>query len=466
MAKAKTIFQCSECGHETSGWLGRCPGCGSWNTLTETRINPQISPAASRRGPWLNPEDAAAGHDAASIMNLSDISGDENNRFSSGLPELDRVLGGGFVPGSLILLGGDPGIGKSTLLLQVLGKASPGTTLYVSGEESARQVRLRADRLEVPPAHIRMLAATGFSDIAAALIREKPQLAVIDSIQTVYVDDLTAAPGSVSQVREAAAGLLRIAKGQGTTIVLVGHVTKDGSIAGPRVLEHMVDTVLYFEGDRQHSYRMIRAAKNRFGATDELGLFEMSDRGLLPVASASRIFLEGWPRQVPGSVVTACMEGTRPLLIEIQALLNDASFTSPQRMAQGIDRNRLILLLAVLEKKFHFGLNNQDAYLNVVGGIRLNEPAADLAIVSALISSMKERPVRDGVLVFGEVGLSGEIRGVANADRRIMEAAQMGFQSFIVPGSCRKACERLSLSESSDLFYVDRISEALDLLFV
>lgn len=466
MAKAKTIFQCSECGHETSGWLGRCPGCGAWNTLTETRVNSPTSPAAGRRSPWLNPEDAAAGRDSGSVIRLNDLTEDEDARFSSRIPELDRVLGGGFVPGSMILLGGDPGIGKSTLLLQVLGKARLGSTLYVSGEESARQVRLRADRLEVPADRIRLLAATGFSDIADALVKEKPQLAVIDSIQTVYVDDLTSAPGSVSQVREAAAGLLRIAKGQGTTIVLVGHVTKDGSIAGPRVLEHMVDTVLYFEGDRQHSYRMIRAVKNRFGATDELGLFEMSDRGLLPVASASKVFLEGRPRQVPGSVVTACMEGTRPLLIEIQALLNDASFTAPQRMAQGIDRNRLILLLAVLEKKFHFGLNNQDAYLNVVGGIRLNEPAADLAIVSALISSMKDRPVRDGVLVFGEVGLSGEIRGVANADRRIMEAAQMGFSSFVVPGSCRKACERLKLPESSDLYYVDRISEALDLLFI
>ena len=329
MAKLKTSFFCSECGHETSGWLGRCPGCGAWNTLVEEK-KPAQGSAASPRGPWT-----AVNAAPAVPIRLSDVPADTGSRLSSGLHELDRVLGGGFVRGSLVLIGGDPGIGKSTLLLQVLGQVAAGCrTLYISGEESPQQVRLRADRLGLADCRAELLAATEFSAIEAVLTRDKPDLAIVDSIQTLYVEELSAAPGSVSQVREATAGLLRIAKSQGITIVLVGHVTKDGAIAGPRVLEHMVDTVLYFEGERHQNLRILRAVKNRFGATDELGIFEMTDRGLLGVENASQALLEGRPVKVAGSVVTACMEGTRPLLVEIQALLNESAYGSPQQIGR------------------------------------------------------------------------------------------------------------------------------------
>jgi DNA repair protein RadA/Sms len=304
-----------------------------------------------------------------------------------------------------------------------------------------------------------------FTTIAAAIRQHKPDLVVIDSIQTLYVEELSAAPGSVSQVREATAGLLQLAKGLGTTIVLVGHVTKDGALAGPRVLEHMVDTVLYFEGERHMNYRMLRAVKNRFGATDELGVFEMTERGLIGVENASHAFLNGRPIDVPGSVVTACIEGTRPLLIEIQALLNPAAYGAPQRMTQGIDRNRTSMLLAVMEKHCRFGLGNMDAYVNVVGGLRLTETAADLAVVAAITSSLKNKPVRPACLVLGEVGLSGEIRSIAQADRRILEASRLGFSQFILPGSSRDALDKVRLPDACDLLYVDRIGEALDMLF-
>jgi DNA repair protein RadA/Sms len=324
---------------------------------------------------------------------------------------------------------------------------------------------LRADRLGLDAGNIELLAVTDFSSVEAALTRQKPDLAIVDSIQTLDVEDLSAAPGSVSQVREATAGLLRIAKSQNITIVLVGHVTKDGAIAGPRVLEHMVDTVLYFEGESQQNFRILRSVKNRFGATDELGIFEMTDHGLAEVANASQAMLSGRPLQVAGSVVTACMEGTRPLLIEIQALLNESAYGSPQRMAQGLDRNRVSMLLAVLDKNFRFGLNNMDAYINVVGGIRLTETATDLAIIGAVISSLKNRPVRASCLLTGEVGLTGEIRAIAQADRRIMEAARLGFTNFILPGSCRSYLAKARLPDNCDLYYVDKVSEALDILF-
>jgi DNA repair protein RadA/Sms len=464
MAKNKSSYTCSECGQETSGWLGRCPGCGNWNTLVEARQTPAEA-GKNRRGPWVEHAPVQNSRNSP-VIRLSEVDGQSNIRIPSGLRELDRVLGGGFVAGSLVLIGGDPGIGKSTLLLQVLGLVKEDCqTLYISGEESAQQIRLRADRLGIAPGQIQLLAATDYETVAQAIMQKKPALAVVDSIQTLYAEDMSSAPGSVSQVREVTAGLLRIAKNQGTTIVLVGHVTKDGAIAGPRVLEHMVDTVLYFEGEKQQNYRILRAVKNRFGATDELGLFEMSDKGLQPVENASQAFLEGRPLQVAGSIVTACMEGTRPILVEIQALLNPSTYGSPQRMAQGLDRSRIIMLLAVLDKHFHFGLNNMDAYVNVVGGIRLSETAVDLAILSAVISSLKDRPIREGVLAFGEIGLSGEIRAVSQADRRIAEAARLGFQTFILPGSCRKALEKAKLPSVCDLLYVDRISEALDMLF-
>lgn len=460
MAKVKTSFFCSECGHETSGWLGRCPGCGAWNTLVEEKKVTGGS-ANAPRGPWV------ANHDAvAEPIRLADVPAENDSRLSSGLRELDRVLGGGFVRGSLILIGGDPGIGKSTLLLQVLGQiAATHRTLYISGEESPQQVRLRADRLGFGNCQTELLAATEFSAIENILRRDKPDLAIVDSIQTLYVEELTAAPGSVSQVREATAGLLRIAKGSGTTIVLVGHVTKDGAIAGPRVLEHMVDTVLYFEGEQHQNLRILRAVKNRFGATDELGIFEMTDRGLAEVENASQALLEGRPLQVPGSVVTACMEGTRPLLVEIQALLGETAYGSPTRMAQGLDRNRVTMLLAVLDKQFHFGLSNLDAYINVVSGIKITETATDLAIAGAVISSLKMKPVRANSLLIGEIGLTGEIRSIAQADRRIIEAARLGFNSFILPGSNRQSLAKTRLPDGCDLFFVDRISEALDILF-
>ena len=460
MAKVRTSYFCGECGHETSGWLGRCPGCGAWNTLVEEK-RPARPGTAQPRGPW-----AGAGESQTPVR-LGEIVIENTGRMSSGLSELDRVLGGGFVRGSLVLIGGDPGIGKSTLLLQVLGEMDPACkALYITGEESPQQVRLRADRLGLAKAGgIELLAATNFSGIESTLLSSRPDLAIVDSIQTLYVEELSAAPGSVSQVREAAAGLLRLAKEQGITIVLVGHVTKDGAIAGPRVLEHMVDTVLYFEGERHQNLRILRAVKNRFGATDELGIFEMSDRGLIGVENASLALLEGRPLQVAGSVVTACMEGSRSILVEIQALLNESAYGSPQRMAQGLDRNRVTMLLAVLDKQFQFGLGNMDTYVNVVGGIRIAEPSADLAIAGAIISSFRNKPVRDNCLLLGEIGLSGEIRSISQADRRILEAGRLGFTSFILPGSCRQSLAKARLPDDCDLFYADRLSEAIDILF-
>lgn len=462
MAKPKTHYTCSSCGQETSGWLGRCPGCGAWNTLVEEKT---ATVGNGYRGPWTGAA-PDSGRMQNNIVSLADISSQAETRLGSGMREFDRVLGGGFVRGSLVLIGGDPGIGKSTLLLQTIGLIGRNQkTLYISGEESPRQIRLRADRLGLSGESVRLLAATEFSAIAAALTSEKPDLAIVDSIQTLYVEELSSAPGTVSQVREATAGLLRLAKNLDITIVLVGHVTKDGALAGPRVLEHMVDTVLYFEGERQQGYRILRAVKNRFGATDELGIFEMTDRGLQEVDNASQAMLSGRPIDVPGSVVTACMEGTRPLLVEIQALLNESSFGAPQRMAQGLDRNRITMLLAVLEKQFRFGLNNMDTYVNVVGGLRVNETGADLAIIAALVSSLKDKPIRKGSLLFGEAGLTGEIRSVAQADRRIQEAVRLGFSKIILPGSCRPGLAKAKLPEGCELFYIDRVSEALDILF-
>ncbi|NLV47266.1 MAG: DNA repair protein RadA [Clostridiaceae bacterium] len=460
MGKTKSKYVCQECGHEAQGWLGRCPGCGTWNSLIEEKSS--SGSAQSNRGLWFG-SDAAAKQNR--IVPLAEISLEDKPRLNTGLAELDRVLGGGFVPGSLVLIGGDPGIGKSTLLLQALAAMSrQRKLLYVSGEESPRQIRLRATRLQVDQEPIEVLAATDFSTITETLIAQKPELAVIDSIQTVYVEELTSAPGSVSQIREAAAGLLRLAKTLDIVIVLVGHVTKEGSIAGPRVLEHMVDTVLYFEGDHQLTYRMLRAVKNRFGATDELGLFEMTDKGLLEVSNASMAMLNGRPLHVPGSAITCCIEGTRPMLIEIQALVQATVYGSPQRMTQGLDRNRVTMLLAVLEKHLRLGTGQIDTYVNVVGGLRISEPSVDLAIVAAIVSSFQNKAIRTSCLTFGEVGLTGEIRAVSQPDRRVQEAVRQGFKNFILPGSCRKAMLSLKLHESVNLYYVDRIGEVMDIL--
>jgi DNA repair protein RadA/Sms len=465
MPKAKTAFFCSECGQETSGWMGKCPGCGAWNTIVEEKqVLASTKNTSSTRG-WISGVSEAEAR-AGTVVPLDQVTTDKEQRYTTGIHELDRVLGGGFVRGSLVLVGGDPGIGKSTLLMQVCGMGSfQGEVLYVSGEESLQQVRLRADRLAVVSGRIKLLAQTSFVIVAETIIKTRPRLVIIDSIQTMYSDDLAAAPGSVSQVREVTAGLLRIAKSTDTTIVLVGHVTKDGAIAGPRILEHMVDTVLYFEGERQNPYRIIRAVKNRFGATDELGIFEMTDHGLLEVANASAAMLEGRPVGVPGTVVTACMEGTRPILIEIQALINETNYAVPQRMTQGLDRNRVSMLLAVLEKKVSVGLGNMDAFINVIGGMKADEPALDLAILAAVLSCIKNRPIRQNVLIFGEVGLTGEIRPVASADRRVMEAKRMGFVSCILPGGSRKSIDKSKNADLPDLLYVDHIGEMMDILF-
>ena len=411
---------------------------------------------------------------------LSDVRTGEDIRFTSGLPELDRVLGGGFVSGSLVLVGGDPGIGKSTLLLQVSHLAKVhGEVLYVSGEESQTQIRLRATRLSIATSHITLCTQTSFDEVSRTISSMRPALCIIDSIQTLYSDELSSAPGTVSQVREVTAGLLRLAKSLQITIVLVGHVTKDGTLAGPRVLEHMVDTVLYFEGENSSPFRMLRAAKNRFGATGELAFFEMTDVGLLEVENASTLLLSGRPIEVAGSAVTACMEGTRPILVEIQALMNPTAYSVPQRMAQGLDRGRVGMLLAVLEKKFRVGTNNMDAYINVVGGLRITETASDLAILAAVFSAMKDRPIRPATIVLGEVGLTGEIRPVSDIERRITEAYRMGFSTCILPGSNKSHLARIHARSNDsvtkdktdtpllpELIFADTLSEAMDVLFV
>jgi DNA repair protein RadA/Sms len=414
------------------------------------------------------------------IVALSDVTSDDDQRFTSGIHELDRILGGGFVTGSLVLVGGDPGIGKSTLLLQVSHLSRlKGKVLYVSGEESKMQIRMRAQRLNADTDHITLCTQTSFESVAETIQTIKPALCVIDSIQTLYTEEISSAPGSISQVREVTAGLLRLAKSLMITIVLVGHVTKDGTLAGPRILEHMVDTVLYFEGEGSSPYRMLRAVKNRYGATGELAFFEMTQEGLTGVESASTLLLSGRPISVPGSVITACLEGTQSVLVEIQALLNPSNYSVPQRMAQGLDRGRIGMLLAVLEKKFSVGINNMDAYINVVGGLRLTETACDLAVLAAVFSAMRDRPVRSSTLVLGEVGLTGEIRPVSHIEKRLSEAVRLGFNVAVLPGGNKDGIDRIrkrskksgnkNTNDVDDRFpeciYADTISEAMDVLF-
>lgn len=467
--KNATTFFCSECGYESPGWMGKCPGCGAWNTLVETRtVTGSGKNAAPGGRGWLD-QQIAGTQGAASEIEPQDLTGvraDRVSRVTSGLPEFDRVLGGGFVPGSLVLVGGDPGIGKSTLLLQACGaNGFKGATLYICGEESPGQVKLRAARLGISRGGIKLYPEIIFERISQTILKLKPDLVIVDSIQTVYSSELTAAPGSVSQIRDVAAGFLRLAKGLGCTVVLVGHVTKDGDIAGPRVLEHMVDSVLYFEGESHSSLRMIRGFKNRFGATNELGIFEMTGTGLRPVENASMALIAGRPLQVPGSAITACLEGTRPLLLEIQVLLNPTAYGMPQRMAQGLDRGRVSMLMAVLEK--HVGLNfaNMDAFCNVVGGLRVDDPAADLAVAAAMTASAKNVPIRDSTILIGEIGLTGELRPVSGIERRIGEAGRLGFTGCVLPGSCRKAGDQLRGEHVPELFHADTLSEALDMAF-
>ena len=435
MAKAKSsIFFCQNCGYESAKWMGQCPACREWNSFAEEPV--QISRPAGRGS-----RSGAAGAAAARPQQLNAVRIEENHRTSTGMPELDRVLGGGIVRGSLVLVGGDPGIGKSTILLQVCRNLTTEgrKVLYVSGEESLQQIRMRADRMGEFSDSLMLLSETSLDAIREAIEITKPETVVIDSIQTMYNEAVSSAPGSVSQVRESTGVLMQIAKGSGITIFIVGHVTKEGVVAGPRVLEHMVDTVLYFEGDRHASYRILRGVKNRFGSTNEIGVFEMREDGLREVPNPSEYMLEGKPENASGSVVACSMEGTRPILIEIQALVCRTSLAFPRRTADGADLNRVNLLLAVLEKRLGLNLGQCDAYVNIAGGIRLREPAVDLGIVTALISSYKDLVISDRTIVFGEVGLSGEIRSVSMAGQRVMEAKKLGFDTVILPAVSLKS---------------------------
>ena len=453
MAKNKMVFFCRECGYESAKWMGQCPGCKSWNTFTE-------EPVAVKPSGRVN---ALKADGKAEPVKLSQVSVDEKDRISTNMEELDRVLGGGIVPGSLILVGGDPGIGKSTLLLQVCRNLSDKAldVLYISGEESLRQIKMRANRLGEFGDRLSLLCEINLEVIEEIIRKLQPKVVVIDSIQTMYSEEVKAAPGSVSQVRESTAVLLQLAKGLGITIFIVGHVTKEGTVAGPRVLEHMVDTVLYFEGDRHASYRILRGVKNRFGSTNEIGVFEMREQGLMEVANASSFMLDGKPENASGSVVVCSMEGTRPLLLEIQALVCTSSFGLPRRQAVGTDTNRVNLLMAVLEKRVGMSLANCDAYVNLAGGIKVSEPAIDLGIVMAIASSFKNRAVPDGMLAFGEVGLSGEVRSVSMAQTRVKEAAKLGFHTCIVPAVCVQAIGQVP---GMKIIGVSSVSEAIDVI--
>ena len=427
MAKSKTKFICHSCGYESAKWMGKCPGCGAWNTMVEETIK---KAPANRR--------AAFSHSVQTVQKPSPITSIETSeepRVQTKLEEFNRVLGGGVVKGSLVLIGGDPGIGKSTLLLQVSAQLvdTAGSVLYISGEESVKQTKLRADRLGINSQMLHVLSETDMEYISSAIQEMKPAFVVVDSIQTVYQSDITSAPGSVSQVRECTAELMKIAKTNGIPIFIVGHVTKEGSIAGPRLLEHMVDTVLYFEGERHHTFRILRAVKNRFGSTNEMGIFEMREEGLTEVLNPSEIFLEERSAGASGSSIVASMEGTRPILVEIQALISPTSFGNPRRMATGIDHNRVSLIMAVLEKRVGLLLQNQDAYLKVAGGVKLDEPAIDLAVAVSIASSFRDTPPNPADCFIGEVGLTGEVRRVSRIEQRVKEAAKLGFKRMIIP---------------------------------
>jgi len=448
MAKAKTVFVCSECGYETPKWLGKCPSCNSWSTFYEEKI--VTDKVSGEKGKKVTPK------------KLNEIENIKTIREKSGFEELDRVLGGGFVKGSLILLGGEPGIGKSTLILQICENVNVNEkVLYVSGEESAEQIKLRADRLGVKNENILFLGETDIDSIEMSIIDEKPNLVIIDSIQTMYSSELTSAPGSVSQVREITAKIMKICKMQHITTIIIGHVTKDGNIAGPRVLEHMVDVVLYLEGERYFSYRVLRGVKNRFGSTNEIGMFEMQEKGMVEIDNPSSILISERDGNPSGSIIVASMEGTRPLMVELQALTTTSVFGMPRRNANGIDYNRLTLLMAVLEKKLKLPLGGQDAYLNVVGGLKLNEPAIDLGIILAVCSSYKNISIKSDVVAIGEVGLTGEVRSVNLIEKRVKEVEKLGFKTCIIPESNKKL---LKDNYKLDIIGVKNIVEAVKLL--
>lgn len=450
MAKTKTVFYCTACGNESPKWQGRCPACGAWNTLEEHVEKPtavgkaKSSPVGMSRKP----------------QRLSQVDSDAEIRFSTGMGELDRVLGGGAVAGSLVLVGGAPGIGKSTLLLQICAQlCRERRVLYVSGEESERQIKLRGQRLGVDSEELYLLSETRLSDILEAVEEMKPDILITDSIQTLYREENESSPGSISQVKDCTMALMQLSKSMGITVFVVGHINKDGAIAGPKVLEHMVDCVLYFEGDPNSSYRMLRAAKNRFGSTNEIGVFEMGDSGLMEVPNPSQMLLEGRPEGASGTCVACVMEGTRPVLAEVQALVTKTTFNVPRRAADGFDFNRAVLLLAVAEKRGGMKLNIFDAYINVIGGLRLDEPGADLPVVLAVASSYRDQTIPDDLLAIGEVGLTGEIRAVSNMNQRLAEAARLGFKKCIIP---KYGSEKLEIPSGLTVYRVRNLREAIE----
>lgn len=453
MAKGKTnIFFCQSCGFESTKWMGQCPGCKEWNSFVEEIVDKKSTSKSGKQGNGISD---------AKILPLSEIEMVNDKRIMTNIKELDRVLGGGIVQGSLVLVGGDPGIGKSTLLLQVCQKLSEQekNILYISGEESLQQIKIRAERIGSFGNSLKLLCETNLETIRAIIDREKPEVVVIDSIQTMYNEEVSSAPGSVSQVRESTGVLMQIAKGMGISIFIVGHVTKEGVVAGPRVLEHMVDTVLYFEGDRHAAYRILRGVKNRFGSTNEIGVFEMRQSGLEEVENPSEYMLSGKPEGASGSIVACSMEGTRPILLEVQALVCHSNFGIPRRTAAGTDFNRVNLLMAVLEKRLGLKMGDCDAYVNIAGGIKMNEPAIDLGIVLALISSYKDKPIDEKTICFGEVGLSGEVRAVNMAEQRVLEAKKLGFEVCILPQVCKEA---MSTITGIKLIGVSTIKDALE----
>ncbi|MGQ9630729.1 MAG: DNA repair protein RadA [bacterium] len=455
MGKDRSVFTCQECGFQSPKWLGRCPGCNQWGTLVEEAVSAEVSPTPHRY--------RFAGLESRP-QSITEISPDASPRSLTTLEEFDRALGGGVVQGSLVLIGGDPGVGKSTLLLQVADRLCQGggKILYISGEESPAQIKLRARRLGIEREGLYLLSETNFELIRDNIIRLNPQAAVIDSIQTVYTEDLSSAPGSVSQVRECAGRLMQLAKSTDITIFLIGHVTKEGAIAGPRVLEHIVDTVLYLEGDRSHLFRILRAVKNRFGSTNEIGIFEMGNSGLVAVSNPSEIFLEGRPEHSSGSIVVPSLEGTRPILVEIQALVSKSPLTVPRRVVTGVDYTKATILAAVLDKKAGLPLSQYDIFVNVAGGVKIAEPAADLGIVLAIASSFRDVAIDDKTVAMGEVGLGGEVRAINNVEKRLSEAAKLGFTQAIIPFHNRK---NLRPSDSISLIPCKTVGEVLRVVF-
>ena len=451
MAKTKTVYFCTSCGNETPKWQGRCPACGAWNTLEE-HIEKPAAPGRAKSAPVGISRKA---------QRLCEVVCDDETRFSTGMGELDRVLGGGAVAGSLVLVGGAPGIGKSTLLLQICNSLCAGrTVLYISGEESEQQLKMRGVRLGVAPEQLYILSETRLSDVLESVEEIKPDILIVDSIQTLYNEENESSPGSVSQVKDCTMSMMQLSKSQGITVFVVGHINKDGAIAGPKVLEHMVDCVLYFEGDPNNSYRLLRAAKNRFGSTNEIGVFEMLDTGLAEVPNPSQMLLAGRPEGASGTCVACVMEGTRPVLAEVQALVTKTTFNVPRRTSDGIDFNRAVLLMAVAEKRAGMKLNVFDAYINVIGGLRLDEPGADLPVVLAVASSYRDQPIPDDLVAIGEIGLTGEIRSVSHMNQRLGEVSRLGFKKCIIP---KRGSEKLDIPEGLTVYRVRNIREAIEI---